>query len=257
MISVPELVHISHYQAPSSRNHMPRIIPSGRQDIEIVTGGRGYFEYEGRLLEVTPGMILWHKPGDQTIYLTDLKDPYECIVVVLQDDNGVLMPRVSQWTDRGLFQKFIDEILTEYHSENPDRRKLACYIYGQLCWQSKTHVESTQANHKRNVEMKWVGDWIEKHFAEEIQMMTLSDMAGISIPHLHTLFKQFTGKTPYQFILARRLQEAKILLASTRLAVKEIAVKSGFPDVGNFCRIFKQCYGVTAQVYRLKHTDTR
>jgi AraC-like DNA-binding protein len=256
MFYVPELIHIWHYQAPSNRDHMPRIIPEGRQDIEIFISGKGYFEHENRMVEITPGSILWHKPGDQTIYMTDLDEPYECIVIALQDEPGHPKARVSQWTDRDLLPGFIEHILAEYHSENPDMRKLACYIYGQLNWQCKAPEEITQTN-KRNVEMKWVVDWVEGHFNEDIDLKKLSAVARISIPHLHTLFKRFTGKTPYQYIQARRLQESKILLASTRLTVKEVAIKSGFRDVGNFCRVFKQCIGVTAQEYRLQHMDRR
>lgn len=258
MIPIPELLQIWHYQAPKSRNHLPRIIPEGRQDIEIFVSGRGFFEHEGRLVEVTPGTVLWHRSGDTTIYLTDLDDPYACIVAGFEGDHdGSPVPRVSQWKDRALFQGFIDQILTEFHGANPDLRKLACYIYGQLYWQCQPLFETAHTNGKMNRAIKQVTDWIEGHFAEDLNLEQLSDRAGISIPHLHTLFKRVTTLSPYQYIQARRLQEAKILLASTPLPVKTIALKSGFRDIGNFCRVFKQNYGMTAQAYRRQHMDTR
>lgn len=257
MIPVPELRHISTYQAPKARNHMPRIIPAGRQDIEIFVAGRGFFEHEGRLVEVTPGMVLWHNPGDTTIYKTDLEDPYACIVVGFRDEVERPVPRLSRWKDRASFQSFVDQILTEYLGDRPDMDKLACYIYGSLCWQCQPLPASTQAPLKRSPELQRMIDWIERHYAENIDLEQLSDLAGISIPHLHTLFKQYTGDTPYHYIQARRLKEAKLLLASSSLAVKAIARQCGFRDVGNFCRVFKQSAGMTAQAFRLQHLESR
>ncbi|WP_438445055.1 helix-turn-helix domain-containing protein [Gorillibacterium sp. sgz5001074] len=257
MIEIPELHTIWHYQAPRTRNHMPRIIPEGRQDIEIFVSGRGFFELENRTVEVTAGTVLWHRSGDATIYMADQEDPYACIVVAFLGETASPVPRLSQWQDRAVFHDFISRILTEFHSGTPDLRKLACYIYGQLYWQCQAPPEAAQPGHKRSPEINRVTDWIEAHFAEPIHLQQLSDMAGISIPHLHTLFKQITGQSPYQFIQARRLQESKILLASTQLPVREIARRSGFPDFGNFCRIFKTTSGITAQEFRLHHRDTR
>lgn len=257
MIEIPELHHIWHYQAPRSRSHMPRIIPKGRQDVEIFLSGRGFFEQDGRLYEVAAGTVLWHKAGETTIYMADLEDPYACLVVAFEDGHERPVPRISQWKDRASFRGFIDQILAEFLSITSDRRKLACYIYGQLNWQCQAPFDSIHSPHKRNSEMKRITDWIDSHFADNVDLGQLSDLAGISIPHLHTLFKKFTNRSPYQFIQARRLQEAKVLLASTPLAIKEIAHRCGFRDVGNFCRVFKQNNGLTAQEFRLQHLDTR
>jgi len=254
---IPELLYMWYYKAPEGKKHMPRIIPQGQQELEIFFSGRGFFEHEDRLLQVVCGTILWHSTGDKTIYLNDLENPYECIVVAFKSENGSIMPRVSYWADRVLLQQFISNILNEYHKEYPDMTKLSYYIYGQLYWHSKAVEDKIPLNEKRGLEIQKVMDWIEKHFFENINMDNLSEVADISVPHFHALFKKFTGKTPYQFIQARRLQEAKILLASTRLSVKEITLKSGFHDMGNFCRVFKHNNGITAQEYRLQHTDKR
>ncbi|MDF2921210.1 MAG: hypothetical protein K0R57_124 [Paenibacillaceae bacterium] len=257
MIVVPELYQIWHYQAPRGGSHVPRVIEEGQQDIEIFVSGRGFFEHEGSLIEATTGTVLWHIPGDTTIYMRDPESPYACIVVTLLDQSARPLPRISQWTDRTSFRPFIDRILTEFHSESPDLKKLACYIYGQLYWHCQAPVDTSHTNSKRNREMKRVTDWIEEHYAEDIHLEQLAGLSGVSLPHLHTLFKQYADKTPYQFIQARRLQEAKILLASTLLPVKEVAARSGFRDVGNFCRVFKQSSGATAQEFRLQHMDNR
>lgn len=257
MFPVPELHHIWHYQAPTAYDHPPRIIPEGRQDVEIFIAGRGFFEHEGRLVTVTPGTILWHQAGEQTIYKADRSDPYACIVVAFEQENRRPVPRVNQWKDRPTLPAFIEQILTEFHGPDPDMRKLACYAYGQLLWQCQIALESSPAGNIGQAGMKRVADWIEDHFAEKVDLQQLAEIAGMSIPHLHSLFKKFAAQSPYQYIQARRLQEAKILLASTRFSVKEIAVKAGFRDIGNFCRTFKQHNGVSAQAYRLEHMDKR
>lgn len=256
MIVVPELLHIWHYQAPPSRSHMPRTITDGRQDVELFIGGRGFFELEQQVLEVTEGCVLWHQPGETTLYKTDVEQPYACIVVAFRDDGIRPVPRASQWADRASFQSFIDQVLTEYYSERPDLHKLACFIYGQLYWHCQTPLEN-QHQHRRRRDIQRLTDWIEQYFPQPIRLGQLAELVGVSLPHLHALFKQHTGLSPYQFIQARRLKEAKILLASTSLTVKEIASRSGFRDVGHFCRVFKQAVGVTAQSFRMQHMDKR
>jgi transcriptional regulator GlxA family with amidase domain len=76
--------------------------------------------------------------------------------------------------------------------------------------------------------------------------------AGLSISHLHQLFRQQTGSTPRHYIRSVRLQEAKDLLESTSLRIKEISASVGFHDDSHFVRDFERLFGISPARYRLQ-----
>ena len=63
-------------------------------------------------------------------------------------------------------------------------------------------------------------------------------------------FKRNWGRTPYQFLIERKLQKAQVLLTGTAKAVKEIAAELGFNDEYHFSALFKQKVGLSPKHFR-------
>ncbi|HEX8853857.1 MAG TPA: AraC family transcriptional regulator [Pyrinomonadaceae bacterium] len=83
--------------------------------------------------------------------------------------------------------------------------------------------------------------------------LTLGKLAGsvqLSIWHLCHLFKHETGKPPAQYLKSIRMEEARRLLESTVLSVKEVINKVGMSDQSHFVKDFKRAYGDTPTRYR-------
>jgi AraC-like DNA-binding protein len=64
------------------------------------------------------------------------------------------------------------------------------------------------------------------------------------------MFLRATGVPPGQFLTAVRIQEAKRLLLSTTLTVKEITARVGYSSVGTFSTKFKGIVGLSPTAYR-------
>lgn len=257
MLSVPQIKNVWFFKAPFGESPSPRIITDGNQEVEIITAGRGFYNYLGRSVEAIPGTLIFHNPGEETIYLNDTENPYECIVIVFECLKEYDFSGISQWPDRISFRCFIDNLLSEYHSEKRDIHKLSLYVFGQLYWFWKSAGKDQPAINKRQEEIQRIIKWIDNNFHKDINIACLAHMADLSIPHLHTVFRELVGQTPYQYIQSRRILEARKLLATTRLSIKEICLKTGFCDMGNFCRMFKKVHSVTAQEYRQLYADKR
>jgi AraC-like DNA-binding protein len=58
-------------------------------------------------------------------------------------------------------------------------------------------------------------------------------------------FQQLTGKTILQFVLEKRMEQARRFVLESKLPVMEIAFRCGFNDVSHFIRSFKKKYGQT------------
>ena len=93
-------------------------------------------------------------------------------------------------------------------------------------------------------------EYIEAHLEEEIRLHELANEAGISTSHLIRGFRQSTGKTPYQFLLDRRVQRAQTLMRNHRTPLAEVALASGFADQHHMARVFRRVTSVTPSSYR-------
>jgi len=60
-----------------------------------------------------------------------------------------------------------------------------------------------------------------------------------------------TGRTVLQWIIERRMADARSLLSSTELAVPEVAARAGYLDVKHFSEQFRRLHGSPPQRWRL------
>ena len=95
-----------------------------------------------------------------------------------------------------------------------------------------------------------IREYIDEHLAENIELETLADIAGLSKWHFARAFKQSVGTPPHFYLIQRRLERAQELLAETDLSLAQIALKSGFSDQSHFSRRFRMFLGVTPRSFR-------
>lgn len=74
---------------------------------------------------------------------------------------------------------------------------------------------------------------------------------GVSAGHLARTLKTYTGQSPREWVLSRRLERAARLLATSTLAVEEIGRDCGFANSAYFYRTFAREFGETPRGYRL------
>ncbi|MEO6302635.1 MAG: AraC family transcriptional regulator [Bacteroidia bacterium] len=91
---------------------------------------------------------------------------------------------------------------------------------------------------------------IDKHYSDHLSVQQYSEKLNLSPNYLNVLCKKETGKTAIQLIHERMLLEARRLLYSTNLSVKEISFSLQFEDVAYFNRFFKKNMELTPLEYR-------
>ena len=92
--------------------------------------------------------------------------------------------------------------------------------------------------------------YIRAHYAEPLSLDALLAQTPVSKSWFLRLFRQYTGTTPYNFLLSTRITRAKELLVLTDFAVSEIAHQVGFGDESNFSTRFTAMVGQSPQQYR-------
>ncbi|MCL2004230.1 MAG: AraC family transcriptional regulator [Oscillospiraceae bacterium] len=91
--------------------------------------------------------------------------------------------------------------------------------------------------------------YIVEHIADDITLDALCGAAGYSKYHAARVFKELTGRTPFETIRALRLTKAAQTLRDTEAKVVDAALDSGFDSHDGFTRAFARRFGVTPRRY--------
>jgi AraC family transcriptional regulator len=103
----------------------------------------------------------------------------------------------------------------------------------------------------RAEQYKQVLDYIAVNYGKNILLEDMAAQANLSASHFSRLFKQTIGQSPYQFLMAYRIEQAKKMLNNPRKLMVDIAFNCGFCDQAHFSRVFKKIEGSTPKQYRL------
>jgi transcriptional regulator GlxA family with amidase domain len=76
-----------------------------------------------------------------------------------------------------------------------------------------------------------------------VSIAEIAAACQVSEGHFIRAFRQTTGKSPLQWLLAERLNTARGLLLDSRLPLAEIAHTCGFADQSHFTRVFARFEG--------------
>jgi AraC-like DNA-binding protein len=85
-----------------------------------------------------------------------------------------------------------------------------------------------------------VVNFINDNLDKKINICELADLTEWKKDHFIRLFSKYLQVTPYQYILSRKMEKAKLLLQETMIPINEIAFELGFESNSNFYKVFKK-----------------
>lgn len=110
---------------------------------------------------------------------------------------------------------------------------------------------SEKVRHVQNIIL-----YIEQNYMHNLHLSDLEEQLHLNRYYLSKIFKEVTGATIFNYLLQRRINEAKIcFLIDGSMSVTEVSYLVGFKHPAHFSRVFKQQVGLTAKEYRKLHTD--
>lgn len=95
-----------------------------------------------------------------------------------------------------------------------------------------------------------VFEYINNHYAEDLDLDTISSIAGFSKYHFSRLFKQFTNQSFYEYLNQKRVKKAEALLLNPKLSITDVAMQTGFLSISTFNRIFKSIKDCTPSEFK-------
>jgi AraC-like DNA-binding protein len=91
---------------------------------------------------------------------------------------------------------------------------------------------------------------IDHRLGEPLSLRDVAHELGMTPGHLTTVVRRRTGRTVQEWIIERRMAEARSLLSDTELPVSEIARRVGVSDPGYFSRLFRRTHGTSPRDWR-------
>jgi AraC-like DNA-binding protein len=91
--------------------------------------------------------------------------------------------------------------------------------------------------------------YLNAHFAREIELRKVAEVARLSPFHFLRAFRRETGLTPHAYLTNRRVNAARNLLGRGD-PLADVALACGFFDQSHLSRVFKAHTGVTPGAYR-------
>ena len=122
---------------------------------------------------------------------------------------------------------------------------------------SSTITESQNLNTQKSIfpsipRLSEVFEFIELNYHKNIRLKEVAQEVGYSSAYLTDLVRKLTGKTVNNWIIERRIVEARYLLLETENSIEKIAFKVGYNNINHFYCQFRNYHQTTPQSWREK-----
>ncbi len=196
----------------------------------------------------------WLKPGEYLLLhleptlvaraASDLMDT-DCVEIVQQHK-----------TRDPLIQHIGLALKSELESDGLGSRVYAESLFNTLC----IHLVRNYSTSGQNVladcaslpkdKLRCATEYINENLEKDLTLAEIAASVGMSPYHFARAFKQITGFPPHQYLIKRRIEKAKCLLADSNLAIAEIAYRVGFASQSHFTTLFRKHTTTTPKAYR-------
>ena len=246
-----------------TKERLPTWRPRGRLDYQLlyVASGKTVFSFNGEPKEVAAGHMVLFQPRQEQRYEYFAVDRPEVYWVhftgsdvrnILRHydiplDRNVIYSGSSA-TYAYLFKEMINELQTcrTGYQELLEMYLRQIFLLVQRSWEERKPTVSSYLQE----EIDYARKYFNEHYNEDISIEEYAQSRGMSVSWFLRNFKQMTMKSPMQYILAIRINNAVSLLETTDYNVTEISTIVGYENPLYFSRIFKKQKGVSPSEYR-------
>ena len=99
-----------------------------------------------------------------------------------------------------------------------------------------------------------LSDLLDNELASDLSLSALAQSAGLSKPHFVRLFRNATGMSPHQYVMRKRIEQARELVETSTVPLAEIAGKVGLASQSHLNRVFQRAFGTTPGAARRQST---
>ncbi|MCM1363804.1 MAG: AraC family transcriptional regulator [Faecalibacterium sp.] len=121
-------------------------------------------------------------------------------------------------------------------------------IYSLLCILAKN--DDIKQDIDKSARIESAKEFIKSNYDRHLTLHEIAAAAHMSVSYFSRIFKESAGFSPYDYLLAIRLDKAMELLQKTESSIEIIAYKTGFNSASNFIYFFKKKTGISPLKFR-------
>lgn len=91
---------------------------------------------------------------------------------------------------------------------------------------------------------------LDRQFGRDLTDDDVAEQLGLSTSHFRHLFKQATGQPFHKYLIALRLEKARLMLLQQPIPVSDVAHAVGFASPAHFSRAFQKRFAVAPSALR-------
>ena len=214
--------------------------------VHYVFSGKGLLQMSGGTHQVTGGQMFLIPPNTRAIYTADKEQPWFYCFANFRASASPFPKNKVVFSDSRIGEVF-QNILLLAKNEVTTPFAIDAELY-RLFSIVTTDVEP------RTRQQQYVDNarsFIHEFYSRQIRVADLASYINIERGYLYSLFRQYLGVSPKEYLTNYRLNIAASLL-STGTAVKEVALACGYMDIYSFSKAFKKRFGCSPSTYAQK-----
>ncbi len=177
-------------------------------------------------------------------------------------EGQILRPNAYPIVSEVQYSEIIKNIFQEINRMLPHNNNMAMPIYGAFAYILATmfYENFKNANAVREITRKQtlIQDiliFLNDNYREKITLQYLSAKFNASVSYICHEFTKEYKISPINYVIKRRITEAKFVLTNTELCVTDISYKVGYENVDHFTKLFISHVGCTPSEYRNKYRN--
>ena len=246
------------HSVPHTHNHL---------ELFFIVGGKGQFLIEDRLYPVDINNLVMINPNVPHTEVSLNALPLEYIVLGIdgielattENSNGQFS--ILDHYESAEISGCLRNILREMELKNPGYEDI-CQAYMEiliirLMRTTSLAVPTEPQTVSTNRQCAAVQRYIDLHFKEALTLEQLADEGHMNKYYLSHAFKREYGVSPINYMISRRIEESKYLLAETDLSMSQIAQLLGFSSLSYFSQVFRRTQDISPKEYRQSQRNTQ
>jgi len=218
---------------------------------------------KGDMLVIQPWEGIYGVPGKNKEYgkylhIAVKKDFFMEIASELACEGEFTFKRI-----KGKYSNHLLNLIGEFQQEimnyGQSYPKMLCSLSTQIVFQLIRDLHAEQEIRREEIDCKnpYISKaimYMQEHYQANISINDICNSIYLSPYHFKRIFKEYTGRTPHQYLMDIRIEKAKELLVRNRRPIEDIARQCGFVNAGHFAVAFKRSTKISPSEYRKIHT---
>ena len=239
------------HSVPHTHNHL---------ELFYIVGGKGQFLIQDQLYPVNSNNLVIINPNVTHTEVSLNAQPLEYIVLGIEgielatSENSNGQFNILDHFESVEISSCLRNILREMEQKNTGYEDV-CQAYMEiliirLMRNTALAVPTEPQVVSGNRQCAAVKRYIDLHFKESLTLDQLAEDAHMNKYYLSHAFKREYGVSPINYMITRRIEESKYLLAETDLSMSQISQLLGFSSLSYFSQVFRRTQSVSPMEYR-------